>query len=218
MPQKKHLLTSKSTEELLEELEGSEEGPEIDIAYADNPVYLFLQRYKIKPGKMLVHKKHLFTLYMKTVMAPISKAKFITELGEFLDVEGNSVYINQNIAEVNRASRLDAKKKVNNQLILSSKIMKKFEEFLKAFNVEAGEDVYITAKSLYYFYQQWTYETKKRPSSYRTVINLIPIFLKQPINITEEQHYGINKSILEKVTQEQIEKAKAWSKKYKPPK
>src|ERR1035437_6954580 len=98
---KKHLLIDKSTDELLEDLEGDDTEEEtvasVDDMYIDNPALVFLKTYNIKSGDIPIHKGNLYKIYKKTTMQPVTHKRFIASVKEFVASDVNDFHINQSL-------------------------------------------------------------------------------------------------------------------------
>lgn len=213
--QRKSLLIDDSTEELLASIDTLEEetGEQKLAASQSSPVYIFLQQFKIKPGKIKIKRIDLYTLYKKSVVAAIGKTSFMIQLKDHLPFDRIYCKINIDVSHLVEEASKDFHHK---EETLNRNYLKRYESFMKANGIEDGHDVYISIKALYFFYDKWAYEKNNKTMLYSKFKRLTEVYLNNSKQLTAEPHYGLDKKFYEKITKEDIEKAKDWAKRFKP--
>ena len=210
---KKLVLIDESTEELLASIdELDEEAAEQTLDSQDNKTYLFLQRFKLRAGKNKIDRKYLYTLYSKSTFEPISQQKFYAELLSLIPYEKSIVSINKNLDGLLK----DIKPEYKNKGIISHYLMRRFEKFIDQNNIADGKDVYVSEKALYFFVDKWSYNKKIKSFRFMQFKKLLSLYLHNKKRLTNEISYGLDKKFYDKISTEEISKAKEWAKKYKP--
>lgn len=210
MVQKKPFLIDDSTEALLEQFDSLEEASgeeQYEQLNKDNVVYLFVRNFNLRPGKIQIPVTKLYKIYKLTTHSPITYTKFRLGLKDYIQIDKAMAFINTNMDEVMMVVAVEKKKTET----LSQRSLKKYEKFLAANNIQDGTDLYITATSLYYFFDKWTYDNKLLGMPLRRFTKLTNLYLTNTKQITTDIHYGVDKKFYDGITEEEISKAKNWS-------
>lgn len=216
---KKPSLIDKSTEELLNEISMEDvDSNEESLLEEFSAGFLFLRNYQIRTGDIQIKRTLLYELYKRSQMQPVSGPVFYKDIENYLKNDTKFYYINKELSGLVELLTSSIKKTKSKKLSVTQHDLTKFGKFLVDLNIKSGNDLYIDIKSLYYFYDVWTYENKYQTTNFNKFKKLVNVHLEDPVFLTTSPSYGIDRTFYEKVSKEDIKKAKAWAKKFKPPK
>jgi hypothetical protein len=203
----KRTLSDYTTEELEKALEQSPKSQESTQEY-ETDVPQFLAFYKIKPGKDLVNKRTIFKLYKCWSQDPLTIHKFGTQMNEFIPFH----HINNQLFYHLNKKAIDISKEAYNYLLAHTHDRIKipawkihFDKYLRHYNIRSG-DLFIPAYVLHNLYDKFVYETNKRfRLGYDQFLNFCRLyFMNEKLTRQQLVYFGVNKSIMEFITDEQI--------------
>lgn len=214
MSQKK-LPVTKSTEELLKDLEVPEEIVEEKIESKDT-VITFLRFYNIEPGLEKIHQRQLYKLYKEFTENPLIQYTFAENLSLYIPwtmVKEQKVYlINQKAMNLSEKALefLDKQTKHPRHKALPSQAH--FKNFVDKYNIKRGTGtnwIWVSAVIFYNLYDKWTYSIKKKsPFSEKSFRDLCKLYFEHKED-PQLLWFKLNISICQHLSREMDKKYKA---------
>lgn len=200
-----------STEELLASL-GSDISLDKEIKPSFNdPILSFLQAFNIKPGTKLVSGALLHRIFkLWFTESRIDRRNFNRQMAvyipsrlvstkRFYSVQENVLQLAAKFEEIESTRTIDKTK--------SKKWQKNFETFLEENNLKSG-NTYIEGDILYYIYNRWLDQSRKKPLfSYHVFGNMCRLhFDLKRLSDSKINWYGVNSNIKGLITKEEVER------------
>lgn len=206
------LLNNYSDDELLELNEVAEES---EIT-SSNSILQFFKHFDIKPGNFPVKKKLLYKLYTLWYnQEPESVYSFSVTLGLYFDTQYASVLIDKDQFKLTDSAfnKLNVKRFKKQELKINKNSELTLLLFLKEKNILRGKG-FISRIGLYYIYEKWARDNRKRPISSR----YFAMIISKRFNLSRTRKFGWGIRYDEKksvITQEERISAMMWGKKYR---
>lgn len=199
----KKLPNSVSTEDLLKALDETTEAskPIDEIFDFRNDVPVFLSKYNIQSGENQVAKRSLYSLYVRSSEAPVSRKTFLVAMGNFVTDHTRTTFaLNKTKMEIN--ALIQNTKPVSIKYSPAHvKTRKHFEDFLEQNNIRSGTK-WVESEILLYVYQKWCRENRKsirfKPN---TFVKMLKLFLDNKKTTHYANWFRIDEAILTSLTE-----------------
>jgi hypothetical protein len=205
--ERKRTLTDYSDEELFKALEQYSSSESKTQEY-ETDVPRFLAFYQIKPGKDLINKRLLYKLYTLWSHNLVTTHRFTSDLNMFFKPhqKGHNeyYYINQKALAISEQAFELIKLNTQDRTKIPN-WKAHFDKFIATYNLKSGT-VFLESYILYNLYDKFVYETgKKAPLGYDQFVNFCRLYFKQErLTSSRIAHFGVDKSIFEFITMQQI--------------
>ncbi len=206
-----------SIEELLKSLENEDLSNEAIEFKFDNPVASFVQAFKLEPGREKIPDKLLFLLFKNWYKgASFTQRSFNGQLDLYLPAnKGTHKYyaINRKILDLAKEVQL-LQKKHSRPRHKSKAWVKHFETFLSENGLEPG-NVYIERDILYYIYNRWCDDSRKKSGlSQRSFNDMCKLHFEcKFLSRNTINWFGVNQKVKDLVTKEEVERWRSGRKK-----
>ncbi len=208
-PSKLTAPNSRSTEELLKDLESEEDVSWLDDISEDdykNDIISFISAYNLQQGPHKINKTVLKYLYQQWSSKPLALGSFYNEMAKFFETQGNGdksyYFVNHDAITLSKRA-YELVKKRTRKPTSSPKIKQHFDAFLNKHNIKAG-NVWIKSYVLYYIYDKWTYTNRKsKPLGYKSFLAMCTLYF--PKRRTAGVHiFRVDPSIYKVVSKRKI--------------
>ena len=220
----KRLPTDLTVEELLNALEQpaptSEEKngnliqmPDYNGQFLDtNPVYSFLEAFKLKPGSHKISSKILYKLYkLWNKRAKISHEIFCKQFGDYIPTfkttaaRQNLLYFKLNERGAKLAYYVDQYFKFNKRNFLTNKNYRKhYEEFFRDIGLEPGP-IFIEGDVLYHVYDTYMYRRKRKSHPYQRFEVICELFFEcKYFDGTNDPWFGVSENIKQLISPQAV--------------
>ncbi len=214
----KKLIHELSTEELLESLSGQDLiNEKVQFSY-ENPILSFIQAFNIKAGKEKVSDAVLHSLFrIWHIDTVIDQRNFNIQLGRYIpsEVRNRRFYlVDKKVLELtNKIEQIKKDRSVNRSK--SIHWHKHFERYLEETTLSPGL-IFVEADILYYTYTRWVDITRlKQWLSYENFLKICNLnFEKKRISDSKLTWFGVNTSIKQIITKEEVKRWREGRKKY----
>lgn len=206
----KKLPNSKSTEELLKDLDSAQEEFLNDTTKPidqEDTIITFLRFYNIEPGTQQILQKYLYKLYKQFTKDPVNSRSFSNSIIQYIPSivkhDERFFLINQKVLNLSERAMKFIEEDKNRSLKVSWKFH--FDNFIKKYEIKAGKGddwIWVSSDILYNLYDKWVYEIGRKTSL------LVPEFrklCKVYFSTKEGKHspwYKLDNSILKHVSPE----------------
>lgn len=212
----KRTLSDYTTEELEKALEQSPKSERSTQEY-ETDVPTFLAFYQIKPGKDLVNKRTIYKLYKCWSKDPVTITKFSEQINQFIPTHqiGNQIFFHLN------RKAIDISKEVYDYLLKHKHDRIKipawkahFDKYLNYYKIKSG-NFFIEGYVLHNLYDKFVYETSKRfILGYEQFLNFCRLYFKnEKLTQNKTLYFGVDKSIKEFITDDQLKQLRKRRKK-----
>lgn len=209
-----------SIDDLLTSLDSSSNNTDINIQeFKDNDFLSFLSFYNIKTGEEQVSLAVLYELYNRWSKVKMKHFKFSNLFCKYFKYSTahrkKDIFINKSTLNLAIEAQHILFKSDTKDVTKNSKFTKQIECYIDEFGLVKGSD-YIDSSVLFYFYDNWSYKRLKQlnKQQFNTFMELF--FDKKYTKRDNTIWFCINRlNIMEKITNESLEKAKDWAEKNK---
>jgi predicted NUDIX family phosphoesterase len=205
----KKIPNTKTTEELLQDLNDAKEIPEeYKVIDEDDSVLTFIRYYNIQPGKIPVKKVYLYKLYKKFTKEPLVRRAFSIQMNQYFDTSSYNTnaywLINQKALNLSEKALQVLKKETTKQNV--TKMPSKhdhFESWIKHDNITKGTDsnwIWVSAIMLYNIYDKWAYFHKKKTLSRDNFNKMLRLYFPDLKQTYRGLYFKLNNSICKHIT------------------
>lgn len=195
-------------EELLKALETGKMEEKQAQKETEDPVFDFLAAYNILPGNNKISEALLFRLFKQfNNIYNKNKKQFSLELGRYLPkrYSGSKPFylINQNNFQIGKTLlSLVSGKKI--KVTTSKAYLNQFEAFMQQ-NSLNPDKLFVEGDILYYVYNNWCDNHKRKPMSYLKFLQLCDLYYeRRRMSNNKIYWYGVSESIKNLISKEQI--------------
>lgn len=189
-------------EELLKILETSPQDTPSSTSYK-NDVLDFINYYKFNQGPYKIDSTVLYVIYQHWSNNALNKKTFKIHMSRFFEATNNSKYLLLNIDPFIINNILQQLRKKQDKT--KSKPWKKhFENFIDHYKLSSGT-LYLSTIILFKLYKNW--KGYKKGLGLNQFSNFLNLYFKHKI-INQNKWFGVNKSIINHLTDEMINEIK----------
>lgn len=200
-------ITQISSEDLLKLLEDNKDIKDENHIIYKNDIVDFISKFNLKQGQEKVSTRILYIIYTVWSKNKVNKRTFSTHLGSFFECKpspGNKelmVLLDLTSNELLRKTIIKKKRKFKH----NPKFLKEhFENYLSKYDIKKGS-FFVKSSILYNLYDKWVYSFRKqRPLKTTQFDQFFKIFTFAIKSIDNENWFGIDKSIIKHLTEENI--------------
>ena len=173
----------------------------------------FISFYNIKPGKHPVKRRVLYKMFRAwSKAADYGPNYFGLKLTQFFESDQYNVFISYEAIDLTKKAKEVFFKSDNSSRVKSKHYKQQIEKFMEDLSVTSG-DYAVQGTSLYYIYEGWALETRKKVLGIKDFCSMLKFYLPHYKEyIMHPYFFYIDKHNL-KVDGVTLEKAKDWSKK-----
>jgi len=171
----------------------------------------FMSFYNIKSGEHPVKRRVLYKMFKAWSKAEdYGPNYFGLKLTQFFESDNANVFINYDALDLTKRAKEVFFKKENTSRTKSKHYKQHIEKFMKDLSVTSG-DYSVQGVALYYIYEAWALETRKKVLDIRDFCAILKFYLPHYKEyIMHPYFFYIDKTNL-KVDGVTLEKAKKWS-------
>jgi hypothetical protein len=215
----KKLSNQVSIEELLNSIKDGNL-KEDDYSFANDNILEFLSFYNIKPGTNKVPTSVLYKIFKSWTKSNNYGPKyFAISLRQYFEFDDRYALIDIRSIDLTKKARdmffnrTSSGVKVN-RTYRSKKTKQQIDDFLAQYGIARGKYI-IVGKALYYIYERWAMDSKRKVINPRIFVEMLKFYLEWYKEYKNSKTYFyIDKTQL-RVNEEILEKAKTWAKNYK---
>lgn len=193
-----------TNEEILKALENSDVELPQGMPEYRNDILAFLSFYGVTNGKEKIPCRLLYKIYREWSENPLTSKTFSEEIHQHIEFDKSYIYINLKSIDLSISAYKHLKSNSRNKT-KSPAFRKHFDEFTSLHELKKGTK-WIPSFVLYYLYDKWCYNSKKRPLLSEENFSR---FLKLYFPIRKRARgtnywYSVDKSIYNHITKEQV--------------
>lgn len=210
-----------STEELLKALEDNtlivDELVNNYQSPDDSDVLNFISKFSIYPGTNKIKLSLLYRLYKLSFLNPVSNISFNKVIQDYVQYEMHNeqlhVFINQDPLKLLESIKLEHRKATKRKRT-DLKHDVRFEQFIKHYKIKRGLRP-VDSSTLYYFYDKWSYENKKREIPYSRFNALCRLHFETKVTKHIQCMAFVNVDFFRSIPRPEMITAIAWGKKFR---
>lgn len=218
----KKLPNALSDEELLNILNEESDTEEVSLETelsADNSILSFFSKYAIYPGNECIRLNLLYRFYKYNTIHPLNRAIFYQFAQDYLqfDHQGkrNEIYVYINRPALEFLVKLKTIYKFKRQEKRVKRVyLPNLEEFFKEKKIKEGT-VKIDGSTLYFFYDEWSYNNRKAHMPYRIFTNLCKLHFTTVRTQQSDVVFKLSQYFIRSIPKERLETAIKWGKKFR---
>lgn len=190
-----------SVEELLRLVDAAEDFP---LPKHTTDVSDFLSVFRFEKGDNEIYGKHLYTLYSLWSKKPVPDSKFALEIRKYAPKRKEYYLLNCKPSDIdNKLKELD-QTSYKPETVPSYK--NHFESFIRFYGLKKNDRQWVEGYTLYLLYHNWTRTNKFRfPWGFRRFVLFCNMYFPIKENLIKgTQWFGVDKSVLSHLTEEEL--------------
>ncbi len=205
-------ITQVSSEDLLKILENNDSKIE-NIPHQKNDIMDFISQFNLKQGEEIVTLRLLYRFYCAWSKNRLKPKSFSHNIALYFYIKNGYILLDINHLQLLKST---ARKLRKTKPKTKSRLFKKhFESYLNKYSINKGS-FFVKDSVLYNLYDKWTYGFKKRnPLKISQLNQFFKIFKFESKSINNNKWFGLDKSIIKHLTEENINEMRKHAEKTK---